>query len=176
MAIKSCSGTFVGNSRIIVHPAKESEELFAPKNVASLRGEKSEGCLWQSRSEEGGGGGGGGGNTLKLSGNGTSASRDGVSSPLTHSASTVDDVICQSHDTCPRSDDQSDVDSDSWDEELLTYPFTTDINRQQIPILHRAVSVPVQQPNLSYTGLSPCNTPNDHGLTLVYVSVVINKV
>ena len=183
-AIALCSDTYVRDTRIVVGPAKESQELFTSKpaiDVALLRGGKSEGrvCHWsQSRnvchwSQSGNEDVGGGGSTRKYGGNGKSTSQEEMCIPPAHSASTVDDVITQSHDTCRGSDDQSDSDSDSWDEELLTSPFSIDITRKQIHIPRRAVSVPVQQ---HYAGLSPRNTPNDQGLTLVHVSVVRNKV
>ena len=189
-AIELCSNTSVGNTRIIVCPAKESQELFASRPVsdaASLEAGRSEGpvCLQSQRGSEevgrrGGGGKGGGGrgggavgisatpSMQRYGADCTSTSRDGACPLLTHSASTLGDVTSKSRDASPRSDDQSDLDSDFWDEDLLTSI------RDLIPIPCRAVPVPVLQPNQRYAGLSPRNTPNEQGLTLVHVSLVRN--
>ena len=92
-----------------------------------------------------------------------------------------DDVTrksCDYHEcraVSPGSDSQSDLDSEFWDEELLTSsPFSTDSNAEHVPAPYRAVSVPpldLETESCS-SQLSQRNTPVDNGLTLVHVSLV----
>ena len=182
-AIELCSGKTVGKTRLIVTPARESEELFSNslKKDGGDGGDgigRSEGAVrgegWQRGGEKTSGAAGEAGfAAYRRSVNGGDMQGGKEWQPsLSHSAGweggvrDVDSVSVGS---------QSDVDSDFWDEDLLTSsPFSIDSNTGQVSIPYRAVSVPplCMDSESQHVELSPRNTPSESGLTPVHVSLV----
>ena len=182
-AIELCSGKTVGKTRLIVTQARESEVLFSNslKKDGGDGGDgtgRSEGAVrgegWQRGGEKTSGAAGEAGFAAcrrSMNGGDMQGGKEWQPS-LSHSAGweggvrDVDSVSVGS---------QSDVDSDFWDEELLTSsPFSIDSNTGQVSIPYRAVSVPPLRidSESQHVELSPRNTPNESGLTPVHVSLV----
>ena len=200
-AIALCSGKYVGNTRIVVMAAKESRELFASRKtakVASGAGMSERTILWPGsgpKEEERGREDGDIRTTCSPAERDEKGRRDDrvVDKYSTHHTS--GDVINKSYDyhtqhevphgdviskSCDyhacrevscESDDQSDSDSDSWDEELLTSsPFSSDSNTEWGHITYRPLAV-LEQSQITFD-LSSQAIPNENGLVPVLISKV----